>query len=105
MDEAQWNPLVSLKPNKATRVAAFWLVSPFENQDQVLAQVNKAIEMRNIYNDATSTDFKTQGIRLICNGTVDSCTAALHKPYSDNGVDAQAFWKPAMLDRVVRKAI
>ncbi|KAK5999480.1 hypothetical protein QM012_005481 [Aureobasidium pullulans] len=104
MDEAQWNLLVSNKAELTLRVAAFWLVNPSEDENQVLAQVDKAIEMRRIYNEETSPDLKIQGIKLICDGTVDGCTAALHKPYSHNGADPHAFWEPAILEKVVRKA-
>lgn len=104
MDEAQWELLVSMQAGLTLRVAAFWLVNPSENEEQVLAQVDRAIEMYKIYNDETSPNLKIQGIKLICDGTVDGCTAALHKPYSHNGAKPGAFWEPAMLKKVVSRA-
>lgn len=104
MDEAQWDLLISMKDELSLRVAAFWLVNPSTDHDNVMAQVDKAIGMRNLYNDRTSPNLKIQGIKLICDGTVDGCTAALHKPYSHNGADAQPFWTPALLEAVVSRA-
>lgn len=104
MDQAQWDLLVSMQADLTVRVAAFWLISPSDNQDHVLAQVDKAIAMRKLFNDETSPNLKIQGIKLVCDGTVDGCTAALHKPYKHNRVDAQAFWEAAMLQKVVIKA-
>lgn len=46
MDEAQWSILHSTKAELTLRVAAFWLVNPSEDEARVLAQVDKAIEMR-----------------------------------------------------------
>lgn len=57
-----------------------------------------------MYNDKILPDLKIRGIKLICDGTVDDCSAVLHKPCSHNGAYPQAFWKPAILEKVVRKA-
>ena len=71
------------------RIAAYWLISPSESESEALSRVEKAIDMQRLYNEATSPDLRIQGIKLICDGTVDACTAALSKPYSHNKVEAK----------------
>lgn len=104
MDEDQWNVLLAMREELTLRVAAYWLISPSECESEALSRVDKAINMQNLYNEATSPDLRIQGIKLICDGTVDACTAALSKPYSHNKVEAKPMWNAAILEKVIRKA-
>lgn len=104
MDEGQWQVLLGMREELTLQIAAYWLISPSETEAKVLNQVDKAIEMKKLYNETTSPDLRIQGIKLICDGTVDGCTAALSKPYSHNSVEAEAMWDASTLEKVVRKA-
>lgn len=86
------------------RLAAHWLIAPAETEEGNLKQVERAIQLNAQYNATTSPDFRIVGIKVICDGVIDACTAALCKPYSSNGVSCDPLWTPEMLNPVVKKA-
>lgn len=104
MDEGQWQVLLGMREELTLRIAAYWLISPSKTEAETLNQVDKAIEMKKLYNETTSPDLRIQGIKLICDGTVDGCTAALSKPYSHDSVEAEAMWDASTLEKAVPKA-
>lgn len=86
------------------RLAAHWLIAPKKDSADTLAQVDRAIELHKTLNAETSPDFYIAGIKIICDGIIDACTAALTEPYSSNGVECESLWKPEEIAPVVRKA-
>jgi predicted amidohydrolase YtcJ len=52
----------------------------------------------------TSPDLRIVGIKLICDGVIDACTAALAEPYTSNAHFEGPIWTPEMLDPVVKMA-
>jgi predicted amidohydrolase YtcJ len=86
------------------RLAAHWLVAPKETEAARLAQVDRAIELWKELNAETSPDFRIAGIKLILDGIIDACTAALTEPYSSNGTDCGPLWTLEELAPVIRKA-
>lgn len=86
------------------RLAVHWLVTPRKTEAENLAQVDRAIELWRELNAETSPDFRVAGIKVICDGIIDACTAALTEPYSSNGVDCGPLWTVDELLPVVRKA-
>lgn len=104
-DNEIWSLMLQLREEKAPmRMAAHWLVAPSENVDDCLAQVDRAIELHKQYNLDTSPDCRIAGIKLILDGIVDACTAALSKPYSSNSAHPDTFWSAEHLRTVVSKA-
>jgi predicted amidohydrolase YtcJ len=85
MDEAGWRALqhvaASLGGTLPVRVAAHWLVvdtGTYEGND---AQVSRAAELR-----AESTEWlEVLGIKLVLDGVIDACTAAMTVPYAGGG--------------------
>ncbi|ETN41042.1 uncharacterized protein HMPREF1541_02976 [Cyphellophora europaea CBS 101466] len=104
-DDEIWSLMMKLHEEKAPiRMAAHWLVAPSENLDDSLAQVDRAVELHKQYNLTSSPDCRIAGIKLILDGIVDACTAALSKPYTSNAAHPDTFWTAEHLRAVVRKA-
>ena len=106
MEEDIWELLEWLRENEQLRlrIAAHWIILPSANDADNLAQVQKAIELNKKYNSVNSPDFRIVGIKAICDGVVDSCTAALSKPYSGSTSTGEPLWTASALKKIVRKA-
>lgn len=108
MDDIAWDALQTLREEMGGRlpihIAAHWLVRPTDSTDGNSEELTRAIEMSQRFNSATSPDFRIVGIKIMCDGVVDSCTAALIEPYSTTGHSTDPIWTPEALGAVVRKA-
>lgn len=114
MDENAWEALQVLREQYAQRsgsavlpmrFAVHWLVTPRKTEADNLAQVDRAIALSREFNSKSSPDCRVVGIKIICDGIIDGCTAALVEPYSDpKATDCAPIWSPAELAPVVRKA-
>lgn len=82
------------------RVAAHWLVTNTGDDEENLAQVARAAELAR---EGGSPWVRVVGIKLILDGVIDACTAAMRHPYAD-GTNAAPIWPPAQLDPVVAAA-
>jgi hypothetical protein len=82
------------------RVIGHWLVHRTGDLDQELAKVTEAIELVQRHR---SDVLRVAGIKIVVDGTIDGCTAALSLPYSD-GTMADPIWDPAALTAVVTAA-
>lgn len=107
MDEPAWEAVVELKrrhPESSMRIAAYWLIKPSDSPEERTRQVTRAIELRDKYNSETSPDMRVVGIKIICDGIVDACTAYLSEPYA--AADSPPpFWKREHLSPVVKQAV
>jgi predicted amidohydrolase YtcJ len=82
------------------RVIAHWLIHRSGDPAGELAQVDHAAQMAARHH----TDrFRIAGIKVIVDGTIDGCTAAMIDPYAD-GSNADAIWDAPSLDAVVAAA-
>lgn len=59
------------------RVAAYWLMKPNGSLETVLAQVDRAAELAKQYNSKLTPDRRLVGVKVICDGTIDACTASI----------------------------
>ncbi|KAI1502164.1 amidohydrolase [Biscogniauxia marginata] len=114
MEEQVWETLLDMRkeqPDKPLplRLAAYWLIRPSNSESDCLSQVDRVIEVYNQLGAEESPDLHVVGIKIICDGIVDACTAYLSEPYL-TGTDAikpstgDTFWEPKVLTAVVRKA-
>jgi hypothetical protein len=105
MDENAWEALLTLRSQEEllVRISAYWLITPSTDVEANLAQVNRAIALNKQYGLENSPDFRIAGIKVICDGVIDACTAALCEPYS-NGISVDPLWTMEMLSPVVRRA-
>ncbi|MFJ4222842.1 amidohydrolase [Microbacterium sp. NPDC089695] len=82
------------------RVAAHWFVGNLDDPDATLAQVGRAAELA----AAPSTHWlRVVGIKLVLDGVIDACTAAMNRPYAD-GSSAAPIWSLTDLKPVVAAA-
>ncbi|KAJ5763562.1 hypothetical protein N7533_002243 [Penicillium manginii] len=106
MDEDAWDALVTLRGREPTlpmRIAAYWLIKPSDKPEENSRQVQRALELSQQYNSTTSPDLRIVGIKVICDGIIDACTAYLSEPYAP--VDSPPpIWVPEDLDLVVKEA-
>lgn len=107
MDETIWEPLMELRNDEGTlpgmRLAAYWLLKPAATLQGVLDQVDHAAELAKKHNAETSLDCRIVGIKVICDGIIDACTASLKEPYS-TGEATEPIWKEDVLDAAVARA-
>ncbi|KAH6693408.1 amidohydrolase family protein [Plectosphaerella plurivora] len=85
MDGPAWEAVVALRasrPDLPMRIAAYWLIKPSDTPEQRLAQVQKAVELHAELNASTSPDLRIAGIKVVCDGIIDACTAYLSEPYA-----------------------
>ncbi|SPO03680.1 related to metal-dependent hydrolase with the TIM-barrel fold [Cephalotrichum gorgonifer] len=106
MSENTWEALLALRDSEGLpmRVAGYWLVRPGDTEAETLENVERVVELSRRYNAETSPDCRIVGIKIICDGTIDACTAALTEPYSD-GTTYDLLWPMELLKPVVEKAI
>lgn len=82
------------------RVAAHWFVENTGDEAANLAQVARAAELAET---VCSPWLRIVGIKLVIDGVIDACTAAMRHPYS-NGSNAQPIWSLADITPVVAAA-
>lgn len=82
------------------RIVAHAIIHPGENSSAELAQVEAATRLAQEYR---GDHLRVAGIKIISDGTIDGCTAALLEPYS-NGSNAEPIWNRDSLMRVVAAA-
>jgi predicted amidohydrolase YtcJ len=106
LDESSLEAIFILRQREELpmRLAAYWLIAPRKNEAANLAQVDRAIELWKELNAESSPDFRIAGIKVICDGIIDACTAALTEPYSADGVTCGPLWTAEELAPVVKKA-
>ncbi len=85
-------------------VAAHWLISPANSSEATLKQVDRAIALHEQFNSATSPQCRIAGIKIVCDGVIDACTAALQQPYSHNNQTVAPMWTLDTLAPVLQRA-
>lgn len=86
------------------RIACHWLIERKDDEADNLAQVRRAKEVqRELQSQGYSPWLRIAGIKIISDGVIDGCTAALHEPYF-NGNNAEPIWPLSKLKPVVRLA-
>ena len=82
------------------RVAAHWLMTREDNEADNVRQVHDVIEL---HERVQGPWLRIAGIKIIIDGVIDSCTAAMKEPYSD-GTNAEPIWDLESLIPVVTAA-
>ena len=82
------------------RIAAHWIIQNTGDEAENLAQVARAAELAQ---GASTPWLRVVGIKLILDGVIDACTAAMRHPYAD-GSNADPIWPSAQLEPVVAAA-
>ncbi|WP_438854694.1 amidohydrolase [Agromyces sp. M3QZ16-3] len=82
------------------RVVAHWFVANTGDADANLAQVARAVELAS---EVATPWLRVAGIKLVLDGVIDACTAAMRHPYVD-GTNAEPIWPLEALEPVVAAA-
>lgn len=90
------------------RISAYWFIEPSNSLEDRLKQVRKVAAQRDEERNARTIDnddphFKTVGIKIVSDGVIDGCTAAVTLPYA-NGATSQGIWSMDDLLPVVQLA-
>ena len=108
MDELGWQLLEALRSRRDGSlpiwIAAHWLILPQSTTAGTMSQVRRAVKLASKYSRKKSPEFCITGIKVICDGVVDGCTAALQKPYSHSGENADMAWSVEDLIPVLKEA-
>ena len=106
MDEDCWTILSEMHDNGELplRIAAHFIILPSPWDEENLAQVDRVIELHQRFNLASSPNLRITGIKIICDGVVDGCTAALSHPYLKTGETVLPIWTPEALKPVLHRA-
>ncbi|KAI1141409.1 amidohydrolase [Hypoxylon sp. FL0543] len=114
MEEQAWETLLNIRKAQPEqqltfRLAAYWLMRPSSSKEECLSQVDQAIKVHKQLSAEESPNLHVVGIKIICDGIIDACTAYLSEPYL-KGADAtksstgEPFWEADVLNAVVHKA-
>ncbi|KXJ88428.1 amidohydrolase [Microdochium bolleyi] len=106
MDEAYWELLKDLhaEGELSVRVAAHFLVMPDGDHDELRSRVTHVADLHKKFNLTSSPDLRVAGIKIICDGVVDGCTAAISTPYLTTGEFVQPVWTAEKLQVVLNAA-
>jgi predicted amidohydrolase YtcJ len=85
-------------------MAAHWFIFPRDTEEENLKQVDRAIELNKQFNATNSPQCRIAGIKVMCDGVVDACTASLKNPYSHTGENADTMWTMQTLAPVLKRA-
>lgn len=101
MDELGWAALQRFRETNGgalpIRVAAHWFVARTDSEESNLAQVAKAAQMAR---EESRDDLAIVGIKIVADGVIDACTAAMRAPYA-NGTNGEPIWSLDALGPVV----
>lgn len=84
MDEMNWEVLTAYRHRHGDlpfHVAAHWLIPYTHEQSDIERHIDRASELHRRFNRTTSPTFCINGVKFICDGTIDGCTACLLQPY------------------------
>lgn len=107
MDEPLWELLSLYESRKGPlpiRITAYWFILPQESESEVLKQVDRAIELHTKPGTGSRSNRRIGGIKVVCDGVVDACTAALREPYSHDNSSAEPMWTVESLAPVLKHA-
>lgn len=108
MNEEDWEVLKLFRQRYAGELpfhfAAHWLVPYAEDMDDVFGYVDRAIALHREFHPSTSPTFCIVGIKLVADGVVDGCTAALSQPYANTTDPVAPIWPTKALQAVIQKA-
>lgn len=83
------------------RLRVYWLIAPSDSLEGPMNEVKKAAELRDKY--AGNEWLQVNGIKLVSDGVIDACTAAMMSPYA-NGTNAEPMWSLNHLSQLVQLA-
>lgn len=107
MEKPLWSALDKYRKTNGLplHVAAHWFVPYLEDPVQRNKGLQEAIEMHRLWHPSKSRDFCVVGIKIISDGVVDGCTAALSDPYGGKTVLVHPIWPRNEMEETVAAAV
>lgn len=100
-DLASWVRVVERRGGELPfHLVAYWLIENTGDDEQNLAQVARAIELSQ---QSRHPWLRVAGIKLVTDGVIDACTAAMNRPYAD-GTNEEPIWPYERMAPVVAAA-
>jgi predicted amidohydrolase YtcJ len=106
MDHNAWDALKLYRERNGglpIHIAAHWLITPPGSGGEMSNKVDEAIAQFEEWHPKKSPDFCIVGVKLICDGVVDGCTAALSHPYTGRVDLVEPLWPADVMDWVVAR--
>ncbi|KAF2853431.1 hypothetical protein T440DRAFT_552687 [Plenodomus tracheiphilus IPT5] len=107
MDHNSWDALKLYRQRNGSlplHIAAHWLINPPVSGGSMSDKLDEAITQRAEWNPEISPDFCIVGVKLICDGVVDGCTAALSHPYTGHTDLVEPLWPAEDMNYAVSRA-
>lgn len=107
MDDSKWADLQAYRRTYGEppfHIAAHWLIPYSNDESEILGHINRAISLHKDFNRTSSPRLCINGIKLICDGTVDGCTAGLLQPYGGLPGLVDPIWPKKALSLAINKA-
>ncbi|RMJ18302.1 hypothetical protein CDV36_002002 [Fusarium kuroshium] len=107
MDMNYWEALEEYRKTKGLPVhfAAHWLI-PYESDEKAqLKHIEEAIAMNQKWHPSRSPEFCVVGVKIISDGVVDGCTAAMSYPYGKSKDIVPPLWPGDALQKVIKRVV
>ncbi|KAI3155528.1 hypothetical protein DTO046C5_8186 [Penicillium roqueforti] len=107
MGESGWVALNMYRNQRGElpmHVAVHWLVPYSKCDADICSHIDRAIEIQQTFNRKISSEFCINGIKLLCDGTVDGCTAGLHQAYGGLSNIVDPIWPADALSLAICRA-
>lgn len=107
MDMNYWEALEEYRETKSLPIhlAAHWLIPYESDQEAQLKHVEEAVAMNQKWHPSRSPDFCVVGVKIISDGVVDGCTAAMSYPYGKNKDIVPPLWPGDALQKVIKRVV
>lgn len=107
MDKMLWDALLVYREKKGlpVHVAAHWFVPYIADPAERDARLQEALEMHRQWHPSNARDFCVVGVKLICDGVVDGCTAALSHPYGDQTQLVHPVWPAEEMKQTIQQIV
>ncbi|CAG8052912.1 unnamed protein product [Penicillium salamii] len=107
MTEGCWELLNTYRKERGAfpfHIAAHWLIPYSKDSTEINKHIDRAIALHEDSNRTSTPDFCIAGIKLICDGTVDGCTAAFYESYGGLSTTVDPIWPADALAAAILRA-
>ncbi|KAH8722909.1 amidohydrolase 3 [Phaeosphaeriaceae sp. PMI808] len=107
MDHNAWDALKLYRERNnglPIHVAAHWLITPPGSGGELSEKIEEAIAQLHEWHPKKTPEFCIVGVKLICDGSVDGCTAALSHPYTGHVDLIKPLWPAEAMNWMVSRA-
>ncbi|KAI9167928.1 amidohydrolase family protein [Paramyrothecium foliicola] len=106
MDNQLWEALQTYRRERGLplHVAAHWMIPYSVDPQKRRERLEEALDMHRQWHPSKVKDFCIVGIKLINDGVVDGCTAALSRPYGKKAQLVHPMWPHEEMEEIVKAA-